>query len=206
MDADNRFVLSMNMKKTLKLFAPYFAVGVFWCVFSNAWLAILAYHAQILFWSRGKVSDLRWPDRKRVLLLALPAAAAGPLLYFLLPYMTRADLPVWLSAHHLSRLSFLALIPYFGFVHPFLEQLHWAQLREDTLVSHPMFAGYHILVLYSLLTVPWLIVCFIILTTASVVWQQWTRRAHSPAVPIASHVLADLGVIIAVYFFSCSLV
>jgi hypothetical protein len=42
----------MNMKLTAKLLAPYFAVGVFWCVFSNAWLAMLAYHAQILFWSR----------------------------------------------------------------------------------------------------------------------------------------------------------
>ena len=194
------------MKQTLRLLAPYLAVGIFWCVLSNAWLAILAYHAQILFWSRGKVSDLRWTDRKRVLLLALPAAAAGPLLYFLLPYMTHVDLSAWLSDHNLSRLSFLAMIPYFGIVHPILEQLHWTQLREDTLVSHPIFAGYHILVLYSLLTVPWLIVSFIVLTTASVVWQQWVKRTGGHAVPVVSHILADLGVILAAYFFSCSLV
>jgi hypothetical protein len=199
-------MLSENMKKTLRLFAPYLAVGVFWCVFSNAWLAILAYHAQILFWSRGKASDLRCTGSKRVLLLALPAAAAGPLLYFLLPYMTEADLSSWLSGHHLSRPSLLVMIPYFGIVHPILEQLHWDPLREETPVSHPIFAGYHMLVLYSLLTVPWLIASFIVFTTASVLWKQTAKRTSSLALPVLSHILSDLGLILAAYFFSCSLV
>ena len=40
-------VLPTAMKLVLKMLAPYLAVGIFWCGLSNAWLAILAYHAQI---------------------------------------------------------------------------------------------------------------------------------------------------------------
>ncbi len=189
----------MNVKQTLRLLAPYIAVGVFWCGFSNAWLAILAYHAQILFWSRKSFSQIRWPDRKRIMLLALPAALTGPLLYFFLPYIMRVDLSVWLVDHHLSHWSLIAMIPYFGLLHPLLEQLHWGRLREKTAVSHPMFAGYHIVVLYSLLNIPGLILCFVVLATMSMIWDQITKRTNSLAAPVVSHVLADFGLILAAW-------
>ncbi len=133
------------------------------------------------------------------MLLALPAALAGPLLYCLLPYITHADLSAWLANHHLSRLSLIVMIPYFGLLHPFLEQLHWAPLRENTPVSHIMFAGYHIVVLYSFLTIPWLILCFVVLATASFMWGEMTRRSDSLAAPVASQILADLGIVIAAW-------
>ena len=53
----------MNAQRTLRLLAPYLAVGVFWYGFSSAWLAILAYHAQILLWSRGRLCGMRWGPR-----------------------------------------------------------------------------------------------------------------------------------------------
>ena len=37
-----------RLELALKMAAPYLAVGVFWCLLHNAWLAILAYHGQIL--------------------------------------------------------------------------------------------------------------------------------------------------------------
>ena len=191
--------LSVNKKQMLKLLAPYFAVGICWCILSNGWLTILAYHAQILFWSRNSVSNMRWPDSRQIMLIALPAAAVGPALYFLLPYITHADLSAWLSTHHLSRLSLTVMIPYFGVIHPILEQLHWTQLRENSPASHPIFAGYHILVLYSLLAIPWLILCFVVLTATSVLWRQLAKRTNGLAVPAAAHVLADLGIIIAAW-------
>lgn len=187
------------MKQTLRLLAPYFAVGIFWCILSNGWLALLAYHGQTLFWSRQVVSELRKPSSRRTLLTALPMATAGPLLYFLLPYVTHTDLSTWLENHHLSRLSLILMVPYYGFVHPLLEQLHWTQLRERTSFAHPLFAGYHMIVLYSLLSLPWLLLCFAVLVTASLVWQQMTRRSNSLSVAVASHILADLGIITAAY-------
>ncbi len=190
-------VLLKNLKLTLKLLAPYFAVGVFWCLLSNAWLAILAYHVQILFWSRHSLFAPWGAILPKMLLLALPAVLAGPLVYFLLPSIPQTDLSTWLAEHRLSHFSLIVMIPYFGLVHPFLEQLHWAPLRESTPFSHLLFAGYHMLVLYSLLNVPWLIMCFVVLASASFTWQWMAKR--SLALPVVSHVLADLGVVIAAW-------
>lgn len=187
------------MKQTLKLLAPYLAVAVFWCGLSSAWLAILAYHAQILFWARRDFTAIGSGCRRRIMLLALPAALGGPLLYVLLPFITHTELAAWLSSHHLSGWSFMLMIPYFGLLHPLLEQIHWAPLREQTPLAHPLFAGYHLLVLFSLLTGPWLIVCFAILTAASFLWKELTQRTHSIAVPVVSHILADAGIIMAAW-------
>ncbi len=189
----------MTKKLILKLGAPYFAVGIFWCLFSNAWLAILAYHAQILFWSYGSITKTRGPLCTRMMLLALPAALAGPLLFLLLPYMAQEDLSLWLANHHLSRGALLVLIPYFGLLHPYLEQRHWATLRDHGPISHLLFAGYHMVVLCTLLTGPWLLVCFCVLASVSLVWQQVTRQTNSLAIPVASHMLADLGVAVVAY-------
>ena len=118
----------MNAKLALKILAPYIAVAIFWCWLSNAWLAIFAYHAQILLWSRGSFS-LRWGlIRNRALLLALPTVLAGPFLYVLLPYITRIDLSGWLAEHHLASLSLAAMIPYFGIFHPLLGAYHMNDL------------------------------------------------------------------------------
>ncbi len=186
-------------KRYLTMLAPYFAVGIFWCGFSNAWLAILAYHVQILAWTRPPRARMRTPLRKRLLLLALPTALTGPLAYYLLPYITHTDLPAWLAGHHLSRLSLLAMLPYFGLVHPFLEQLHWAPLRAETPLAHFMFAGYHMLVLHSLLSPPWLPAAFIVLVAASFAWQRLRVQSGGLAIPVASHILADAGLVAAVW-------
>ena len=94
------------------------------------------------------------------------------------------------------------MIPYFGVIHPYIEQVHWAELREKTFLAHFMFAGYHMLVLYSLLTLPWLILCFVTLAAASYIWQYMTKQAGSLALPVLSHILADLGVVIAAWIIS----
>ena len=88
------------------------------------------------------------------------------------------------------------MIPYFGLIHPFLEQLHWTGLRDRTPLAHPVFAGYHMLVLYSLLTIPWLIMLFVILTAASLIWQQMGKKSNSLLPATMSHILADLGVVV----------
>jgi hypothetical protein len=192
----------MNIKQILKLLAPYIAVGVFWCIFSNAWLAILAYHLQVLLWSSRKAYIMNKPKSRGMMLMALPTLVAGPLLYFLLPYITHVELSEWLNHYHLTGLSLIIMIPYFGIIHPFLEQVHWAPLRDKTPLAHFMFAGYHMLVLHSLLTPPWLITCFILLASASFIWKIMTQQSKTLALPILSHILADLGVVITAWLIS----
>jgi hypothetical protein len=155
------------------------------------------YHAQILFWSRGSLERMRWTVRISTILLASPSVLAGPLIFWLLPHMIHTDLSAWLVSHHLSGVSFMLMVPYFGLVHPFLEQLHWAPLRESTPVSHIMFAGYHVMVLYSLVTAPWLISCFAVLVAASLMWHWMATRRNGLAAVFVSHALADTGIIVA---------
>jgi len=187
------------MKPLFKLLAPYLAAGVFWCVLKNGWLAILAYHAQVLFWNRRSLKKLRWPHKTRWLFAALPTIIAGPLVWVLLPHITHSELGAWLTEYKLTRVSLLWMVPYFGIIHPALEQLHWAPLREQTPAAHFFFAGYHMLVLISLLKTPWLIAGFITLVITSIVWQHLTRKADSLYPATLAHILADLGVILTAY-------
>jgi hypothetical protein len=185
-----------------KLFAPYIAVVIFWSNFSDAWLAIIAYHVQILFWSRTSFRTIQRPTHWAYFLLALPSVMAGILVYFLLPYIAQENVPTWLAHHHLSGASLLLMIPYFGLIHPWLEQVYWEPLRERTRLAHPLFAGYHILVLASLMSWPWLIVCFCVLLVSSYIWQQSTTRAKSLSVAIVSHTIADFGIVLAAWLLT----
>ncbi len=191
--AGDRFELA------LKMAAPYLAVGVFWCLLHSAWLAILAYHAQILWWSRGSLPKPAIPQRTPVMLLIAPMALAGPLLYVLLPRMIHADLSWWLADHRLFGAGFIGMVFYFGLVHPLLEQVHWTPLRESTPLAHFAFAGYHMLVLYSLMKVSWLAACFVVLVAASLLWRRMARESGSLVPSIASHIAADLGIMLAAW-------
>ncbi len=192
------------MKPYLQLLAPYIAVLICWNIFQNAWAAIALYHLQILFWAvHAPRKKLFGGFNLKYLVFAVPAAAAGPALYLLLPFITRTELSEWLSAYGLAGPGLAAMIPYFGIIHPLLEQIHWSRLREQTALAHPLFAGYHLLVLASLLTLPWLSVCFIILLTASVCWQYFTRKTGNLLLPVFSHILADLSLILAAWIIVC---
>ena len=180
----------------LRLAAPYLAVGVFWCVFHHAWLAILAYHAQILWWAGGTRRPLAKPRSTRTTLVILPSALAGPALGVLLPHIARTDPAAWLDRHHLTGASMLMMTLYFGLVHPVLEQVHWAPLRERTPVAHAAFAGYHALVLYTFLPVAWLAACLVVLCLASWGWQRMVRASESLLPAIVSQAVADLGVVL----------
>ncbi len=182
------------------MLAPYLAVLVFWIGLSNAWLTILAYHAQILLWSR-RGDGFSWkPVHKEQILLAFPTLLTGPLTYFILPFFLKPSLSEWLSAYHLSGTAFLLMIPYYGIVHPILEQMHWEPLRRATSWAHPAFAAYHMLVLLTLLKAPWLLFCFAILTASSFLWREMARQSESLTVPVVSHILADFGMILAAWF------
>jgi len=196
-------VLLMKWQQILKMLAPYLAVVIFWTGLSNGWLAILAYHAQIILWAtispriNGRKAIIGTLNR-RAILLALPTVCAGPLLYYLLPHVTNIELTIWLAEHQLSSFALLCMIPYFGIIHPFLEQLHWFSLRQETAISHVMFAGYHMLVLSSLFSLPWLILSFVLLSIVSLLWTYITMQTKGIMLAYISHALADAGLIIAV--------
>ena len=193
-------VLLNRSRLLLRALAPWMAVLVCWCVFRSGWLAILAYHAQVLAWhfaGRPQV-ERRSPGRR--LLLALPCLLGGPLAFVLFPYLCRVPLLEWLSAYGVSGTGFLLMIPYFGLLHPSIEQLHWRDIwaREGLgWYGWVLFSGYHALVLHSLFSWPWLIVCFVLLIAVAGFWSWLHRLPGGFWIAVASHVLADLGIIVA---------
>ena len=189
----------MKRKFLLKLLAPYFSVIIFWIFLHSAWLALLGYHLQIIFWSKKSPFANPWPKQKRDIAISIAMVAAGPFIYFVLPLIAKVDLSAWLAQYKLTDWLWLAMIPYFGLVHPFLEQAHWGPLREKTQAAHFFFAGYHAIVLYSLLPIFWLFASFIVLAVASFVWQQIAKNSKSYSAPVASHILADFGVVVAAW-------
>jgi hypothetical protein len=190
------------------MLAPYLAVVVFWCWLHDAWACILVYHAQILLWSRHELTHLRggW-DARMFWLVSAPGILAGGLAFLLLPAMSRMPVDSWLSMHGLSGMARLLMVPYFGVVHPLLEEAHWSSLRAQPRLggaAHVLFAGYHVLVLGSLLRLPWVVACSGVLVLASVVWKRRASAAQGgPLIPALSHVIADSSLVIAAVLRAC---
>lgn len=183
----------------LGLAAPYVAVAVCWFGLRNALLASLTYHGLILLLARGRLPRPQWPAQARLWWPALPAAAAGPLLYLLLPHIACVPIASWLAARNFSTDWLPFFLPYFGLLHPWIEQAHWRPLRERTAWAHPLFAGYHVPVLVSLTSWPWLVASFGGLTAVSFVWDRLTRRAGNLLPAYLSHALADTGIVLAAW-------
>ena len=183
------------MKTALQVLAPWISVLVFWVGFQNAWAALLGYHVQILCWHPHEIRRA-WhrptPCPSWVWILLLTA----PVMILLLPAFLRIPITDWLQAHGLTLLGFTFMIPWFGIVHPILEQIHWTPLRNRTPLAHPLFAGYHLLVLHELLTQPGLFLSFAVLCTASIFWHHIPRPTA-----IRSHQLADTGIALAGLWF-----
>ena len=178
----------------LKLLLPYFTVGIFWCVFKNAWIALLSYHAFILCFARGAKVRFALTFPKPFWGLIAPSILAGPLLFFILPWIGVESLRDWLTDYSVTT-SHLLLIPYFGLIHPTIEQMHWAPLCQKTPLAHLCFAGYHIMVLASLLSPLWLGVSFLTLASISVFWHILRIKSQSISPAALSHTLADLSIV-----------
>jgi hypothetical protein len=191
------------MSRLLMLAAPYLAVAVFWVGFESAWLAILAYHGQMLFWTRRSLGQnvAGW-DARRFAAVAAPAALAGPLLVVLLPHIARTAVAEWLGRYGLAGPTLLLMIPYFGIVHPIIEQTYWAPLRRNSITGHAAFAGYHAIVLYTLLPPLWLALTAGVLTVASLAWERVSVGNRGLLVAMGSHVVADLGVVTAAWMLT----
>ncbi|UTW45259.1 hypothetical protein KFE80_13005 [bacterium SCSIO 12696] len=113
----------------------------------------------------------------------------------MLPYITEVTVSSWLANYDLTGWALILMVPYFGLVHPLLEQIHWAPLRRSTPLAHGMFSGYHLLVLYTLLPINWLLAAFIVLVLASIFWKRIAAHQNGLAIPYCSHALADLGIV-----------
>ncbi len=185
------------------MLAPWLAVSVFWICLHSAWATILAYHVLMLLFSRKRMREVTggWNPRA-FMALAVPCLAAGPLTFVLLPSMTRISTASWLSAYGLEGNALLLMIPYYGILHPVLEQAHWGALRRHArfgLAACALFAGYHGLVLSTLMKPLWVAVCVTVLFCTALAWRRVERLTGGLLVPVLTHVIADAGMILAAF-------
>jgi hypothetical protein len=188
---------------------PYMAViiGLYFC--HHAWTALLLYHFQIILCACFFKADIRnllfaGFSLKCFLFFVLPLLFLGPFLYLILPYMINDGvvLKEWLQGYGVSQKSFIILFPYFCTIHPLLEEIHWGKFRklekqQDMLFF--FFAGYHILVLATLLSYIWLIIGFIVLIIVAWLWAMLFHKLRGGIIPFFSHIAADIGIISAAY-------
>lgn len=191
----------------LASFIPYLAVWVGMILFRSAWLALGLYHAGIIafLWYRRPIE---LPTRIRSgfgLPLLIPTAAAcalaAPIIYVLWPWLNRPEVPLrtWLNSYGLSGTAWTLFIPYFSIIHPILEEAHWRTLTDkpDRLLCwrDAAFAGYHLLVLGTLVRLPWLSLVFSALVIASSFWRWTAQRFGGYGLSIATHAIADAAVL-----------
>jgi hypothetical protein len=205
----------LYLHRMLNLFAalvPYIAVLVGMYVFHNAWLTILLYHIGIVLllmyrrpedlWSR------MWKGARSLWLIPgiLGCALATPIIYFMWPWFEVPDLNLsaWLVRYGLGGWPWVCLIPYFSIVHPVLEEIHWRRISPEKVEGlcwqDFLFAGYHVLVLFQIIRVPWLIFIFVVLVGSSFCWRWSTLRFKGYGLAIITHGVADAAVIVGVQF------
>ncbi len=214
LDNSRGFKPSVILASKCKLLLPVFVYAAIFAglyVFKSAWTAILAYHILIVLvlvldppaglW---KKLTSGW-NHKQGILLTLFCTLAGLVLFLFLPIMQPDGCPLStsLDALGLTGDTWILFMLYFSIVHPILEEIFWRDYLVNTNSRYPItldfaFAGYHILVLVWFVTIPWVALAFVVLCAASWIWRITADRNNGLLIPIVSHAIADLSVIIAV--------
>jgi membrane protease YdiL (CAAX protease family) len=172
---------------------------------------MLLYHAGMVSvgLALGGASQVRSLGRGAQLLplglLGILCLASGPALYLTYPFFTGGDQPLGpvLGRLGLSGAPWLAFMVYYTLVNPFIEEWYWRGVlgSESRLpvASDVAFAGYHAVVLVAFIPAYWAALTAASLTGAAWLWRQLAARAGGLLVPVATHLLADLSVIVAAW-------
>lgn len=198
------------MTRLIVALLPYVAVLIGMYVMHSSWWAIGLYHAGIVSFlavqrSAGMLKRLRTGYRTPLLIPSvLICGLAAPVVYFLWPWMTVSDggLMIWMAHYGLTGRAWILLIPYFSIIHPVLEELFWRQISPERFAilcpQDVLFAGYHTLVLFQLVSIPWLALVFSVLACSSIFWRWSVIRYDGYAFAILTHAAADAGVMIGI--------
>jgi len=190
---------------------PYVAVlvGLYWL--NSVWWAMGLYQlgAVVLLLSTGPRGEgillirgwnLRWAAAFGVV-----GALSGLAIFFLYPWAGKTGLHL---ADELARSGVDAgAWPLFAIIYtlvtPFLEEWLWRYRLDDgskaPSLTDVLFAGYHVLVLVLFLKWGWVLFAFANLTIIAWVWRWIRRKFGGLAVPIFSHLVADLSIVMAVW-------
>ena len=183
---------------------PYVGTGIGVYLLDQGLVAVGIYHLGIAaawvgcrFPPRKVFRGMRWAALCGLGALCL---LTWPLLWALWPHMARpgVELPALLDGWGMTGNTAWVFALYAVTLHPVLEESFWRGMLPDHLWSDALFAGFHLWVLAPLIHALWLPPVFLVLLVASAIWRHFARESQGLLVPILTHALADLGVVLAV--------
>jgi len=189
---------------------PYIAVLIGMYGSGSAWAAIGGYHVGMLVAmvlgkccrekdeTRRHVSPLVW-------LSAIVFAAGGLVFYFIWPYVIPTGQTLArLQAFGITREIWPYFAVYFCVVNSAIEEFFWrGYLRDDTRslrANDLFFAGYHALVLLAFASPVWAVPVFAACAFAGWLWRRLRACTGGLALPVVTHLLADVSIVLAVHF------
>lgn len=188
---------------------PFIAILIGLYEFESAWLAVILYHAGIIFYIVKYKQNLDTLLRGWNSLFGISLISAGALsgiaLYLLWPFvhLQEFNFSANLAAFGLSGYSWHLFFVYSILVHPVLEELLWRGVLVGN-NKYPSwydvwFATYHILVLVRFVKIPWLILFFVILAFMAGLWRYLALKYKGLIIPYTSHLVAYASIFSAVY-------
>jgi hypothetical protein len=201
----------MPDKKWLLPILPYIVVVAGVHFFNNAWFALFGFHASILIMLAVVRPNIpinvlvKSKSPKWIFLNVLICSASGIGLYFLWNlFGIVPDLSAQLASMGLkSSTSWLLFITYFSLVNPFIEEYFWrGYLGSDTkkfYIGDLVYAGYHVLVLWSKVHPVVLLLALAVLTSVGWFWRQISREDEGLLAAVLGHIVADFSILFVVY-------
>lgn len=220
--------MKKNALVILGALLPYLAVIIGLYIFHHAYIALLLYHSLIwgymytqkrynIFEQDTQTKEVKKSLWTKYIVFVLITACSGPLVYtyirFLQPYLQKAikipplQLFDYLAYYQVFSFSIPLFIVYFGIVHPLIEQKHWRALfyhinlnhdKKMGIILHLLFALYHIVVLYTLMPFPILLLVFWLLFFVSIIWNYFMKHNISFTYLLVSHIITDTSMVIGV--------
>ena len=196
-------------QKGLFLSLPFQAMALGLYLFQSAWLAIAIYHLSMILaiavtMSSQQIRQIFKGYRFSTLLIFIGLCfQAGPCFYILDQSIDTSSWSSLFEKWGLTGLNLWAFIIYFSIINPIIEESFWRNLlgshhRRPTLEDF-LFGSYHSLILSFLMPIPYILLCVGCLTAIAYLWRQTTNRLGGTLIPIISHAIADLSIILVVY-------
>lgn len=177
----------------------------------SVWLTMGLYHLGVLAYmlllpgGPGRRALLSGWRNAPGLALGVVCALSGASIYLAFPWAdaTPAGMADALAGFGVRGAGFWLLFGWYVAVTPWIEELFWrgrlASGSRGPDASDILFAGYHVLVLMKFLHWPWAALAFVSLAAAAWVWRWAMRATGGLAMPVATHAVADVSTMIAVY-------
>lgn len=192
---------------------PYITIGIGLLLLRNAWIAILSYHLSmiVILLFAGKNISFRQiykiGNYKILIAAAVMGGTGGLCLYLLWPLLSiPGDITLYLENIGLTTEAWPYFIAYFILINPWVEEYYWrgylGSNSKGITINDLLFSGYHIVVLAGKINVIWLTTVFVVLLLVAWFWRQADRRNQGLAASVASHIAADISVIITIYFMT----